>query len=332
MDRLALGYCLSRKYLFDGFNLKKIHKIENKRTVIANIFVKFLDIMLKDVVRNNIAFRLPIKSDYDYKIYVKVVETEDFKYARQRGALQGIDYLVTNFKGYNLVFDRYKSGLDAVNNKSMHIYTTRKLKQELLDNINSGMIYSERNIKTIYDYIDVLYKIDDTLTKEELILILTYGWKRYIKYYNLGIDICIIDKNFFFYNGKLSVDSLKHYLYYVSKLKKKIRYLYNKRDNSNWDGYYYFVLSDDKYKEYLSQIHVTGPKRKIFKLGKIRMYKSLEECMVDNGSKSHFFKKHYGIDLSMLFLTSGKPIKDFEYMYELEGLGWKTINRWKKKQ
>lgn len=51
------------------------------------------------------------------------------------------------------------------------------------------------------------------------------------------------------------------------------------------------------------------------------MYKSLEECMIDNGSKSHFFKKHYGIDLSMFFITSGKPIKDFEYMYELEGRG-----------
>lgn len=233
MDRFALGYCLSRKHLFDEFNLKLVHNIENKRVVIYNIFVKFIDLMLKDVIRNNVAFRLPVKSEYDYKIFVKVVETEDFKYARQRGALKGIDYLVTNFKGYDLVFDKYKSGLDVVSNRSIHLYTTRKLKQELLDNINSGMIYTEGNVKTIEDYIDALYDIDNTLTKKELLIILTYGWKRYIKYYNLGIDICIADKDFFFYNGRLSFDSLKHYKYYISKLKKKVRYLYGEKYKCN---------------------------------------------------------------------------------------------------
>ena len=51
------------------------------------------------------------------------------------------------------------------------------------------------------------------------------------------------------------------------------------------------------------------------------MYKCLEECIVDNNSRKYFFKKHYGIDLSMFFIHKRNTIRDFEYMYELESSG-----------
>ena len=54
------------------------------------------------------------------------------------------------------------------------------------------------------------------------------------------------DNEFLCYLGKLWIDSLTHFKYYIKKQIVKIRLL-NKKLKIPWEGYYYFALTDKEY-------------------------------------------------------------------------------------
>jgi hypothetical protein len=58
-----------------------------------------------------------------------------------------------------------------------------------------------------------------------------------------------------------------------------------KRTKSEWDGYYYFALTENQYKEYLSQ------NRKTYKIFKnIILYKLLEQLKIKEYNKHYIFR------------------------------------------
>ena len=71
---------------------------------------------------------------------------------------------------------------------------------------------------------------------------MNFGFKSLYLHNSYGGDVLVNRKDFWFYTGRLTNDSLLWFNYYVKKLITKIRILY-KRKGIEWDGYYYFALS-----------------------------------------------------------------------------------------
>ena len=149
----------------------------------------------------------------------------------------------------------------------------------------------------VNDYVDLVYEKFPELTKDEVKRIMNYGWKMILQYVASGNDVSIINNGFFFFIGKLRKDSLANFKYYYKKLAKRISFMF-KRTKSEWDGYYYFALSENQYIDYLKQSRRTY---KIFK--NVRLYKLLDECKVErpacpyifrlNEDKTYWMKKFY---------------------------------------
>lgn len=164
-------------------------------------------------------------------------------------------------------------------------------------------------IKYIKDYYEQLYEMFPDVPKKDIQRILNYGWKSLYLHNSYGGDTIITDNDFWSYIGTLRKDSLKHYMYYIKKLTTRLRVLY-KRLKIQWDGYYYFALTDNQYEEYLKQKNKKGRPKKVFKYGNQVLYKILDECKIQEYSRKYIFRIPYISDLGMSFykenLTSDK--------------------------
>ena len=123
--------------------------------------------------------------------------------------------------------------------------------------------------KEISDYYEKLYEKFPNVPKADIRRIVNYGWRLIYILTLSGIDIELNNSNFFFLIGPLFKNSLLHFRNYVRKLKQKVIFLYKKR-KTEWDGYYYFALSQAEYENYLAQMNKRGPKRKKFNFGRVR--------------------------------------------------------------
>ena len=144
-------------------------------------------------------------------------------------------------------------------------------------------------IKTIKDYYEQMYEMFPDVPKEDIKLILNKGWKIFYLFNSAGADVIIRDSGFWCYVGYLKKNALDFFKYYINKLAIKLRILH-KRNKIQWDGYYYFALTDSKYEEYLSQHNKRGPKRKFFKFEKILLYQILDECKIRNSNCKYIFR------------------------------------------
>ena len=139
-------------------------------------------------------------------------------------------------------------------------------------------------VTNINDYVDEVWQKFPELTKDEVKRILVYGWKQIIQYISAGNDVQIVTNKEFYFFGKIPVGGLKTFINYCYKLQKRIAYMF-KRTKSEWDGYYYFALTENQYKEYLSQ------NRKTYKIFKnIILYKLLEQLKIKEYNKHYIFR------------------------------------------
>lgn len=149
--------------------------------------------------------------------------------------------------------------------------------------------------KSIQDFYEKIYEEYPTVPKEDIKRILQYGWKSLHLHNSYGGDTLINRQGFWFYCGSLMNDSLRYFNYYKRKMVVKLRVMY-KRKNIQWDGYYYFALSENQYKEYLNQKNKKGRPKKKFKFSKIVLYKIYDECSIVESGKVAIFKTPYLID------------------------------------
>lgn len=161
-------------------------------------------------------------------------------------------------------------------------------------------------IKTVKDYYEEMYQQFPDLNKKDIQRILNYGFKSLYLHNSYGGDTLITDNSFWCYIGTLRRNSLKHFKYYISKLCVKLRILY-KRKKINWDGYYYFALTDRQYEEYLSQQKGRGRKRKHFSYGNQILYKILDECKIQCFNRKYIFRIPFVSDNGFSFY-----IQDFK--------------------
>lgn len=144
-------------------------------------------------------------------------------------------------------------------------------------------------IKYVRDYLDQVHERFPEMNKTEINRILLYGFKMFYALNNFGADIILAEKKYLkylMYTGRLYNRFDLYYKYSLIKYSIKYRIL-DRRKKKEWDGYYYFGMTDEMYRFYESQ---EDEENKIFE--NIMLYRLLDELKTHNQYK-HYFKVKY---------------------------------------
>ena len=85
-------------------------------------------------INNNINFELPTPSG---QLHLVPIQGEDFKKARQNGAFKDVDYLKSNFTGYEMKLD-----IKTKYPRSIPVHLDSKLKNKIVEQTNKGIQYA----------------------------------------------------------------------------------------------------------------------------------------------------------------------------------------------
>lgn len=295
----SLGCAFSVKDLFMNFPYKRLQinceqckaiTGDNHRDILVKrIFKESLKLIINDIIENNITFWLPLIGNRKCNIHMRRIQGNDFKNLRRGGKWKDIDIIKSMFSGYSIGF--YMLGKRTPRVKT--IYLNKELRDRITVYTNQGRSYGDsKHDKTIKDYYDQLYAIFPSVPKSDINRILIFSWKSLYLHNSYGGDTLVVDKDIWCYIGNLKKNPLKHFYYYIRKLTIKIRVLY-KRKKVEWNGYYYFALSDSQYKAYLEQVNKRGRPRKTFRFGTVYLYQILDECKINEHYKKYIFRIPY---------------------------------------
>lgn len=142
----AIGHATNTKDLFIAFDNKKLKATskdcdkaignKHKSALAQKIWKASVDLILQDIIDNSDTFQLPTASR-KAEIYIKGYDKDDFVKGRQNGKWQDIDYLASNFKGYQPVLKFQRCGYMI--EKPIYLDNTRK--KQIVDRVNSGKTY-----------------------------------------------------------------------------------------------------------------------------------------------------------------------------------------------
>ena len=144
----AIGHAFTGNDLFENFPVDKLKMTKqqclevysdgNKRDLAEQIFIKSVQMVVNDIIDNNIHFKLPGIGKTQAYIYMKRIEGKDFKKAFKNGKWNDVDFITSNFSGYQLNLEM-QSGKRLPRQKM--IYLSNKDKQRIVDNTNKGKQY-----------------------------------------------------------------------------------------------------------------------------------------------------------------------------------------------
>lgn len=139
-------YCFTASELYETTNPSKWNVTEtlaqknnykNRYVLCGYVLVYFFYLVFMDIINNNITFEFPMSGGYGASIYVKCFQDEDFKRLYAGGKFIGIDFLASEFKGYQLYYQwraYNKTG-------EKPIYISNNLKKLFYSKINNGKQY-----------------------------------------------------------------------------------------------------------------------------------------------------------------------------------------------
>ena len=299
MKKYALGCAFSLKNILDNFPYKRL-KItcrqckaivgDNHRDkLVRKVFRENVKLIINDIINNNVTFWLPLTGSKKCNIHMRRVQGKEFQNLRKSGKWRDVDILKSMFSGYELSF--FMLGNRTPRIKS--IYLNKEFRNRITQNTNNGTQYGDgKNDTTIKDYCDQIYQLFPDVPKSDIDKILSFTWKSLYLHNSYGGDTLISGKDFWCYIGNLKKNPLDHFFYYIRKLTIKLRVLY-KRKKIEWDGYYYFALSDSQYQRYVEQKKQRGRPRKYFKFGTVFIYQILDECKINEYYKKYIFRVPY---------------------------------------
>ena len=141
------SYCFTAYDIFSTFNKKQLkikrdliqkkYGCNKKQSFCAKVFSYCFYLILLDIIENNATFVLPLFNNKQAMIHVRPIRGEEFKIARQRGAFADIDFLSSNFTGYQLTFTWESSS----GQKQKPIYINKRFKDIFYKHINEGKQY-----------------------------------------------------------------------------------------------------------------------------------------------------------------------------------------------
>lgn len=147
-QNFAMGHTFSAKDLFYNFPIDKlkmdyntvrsIYSDGDKRSLSASIFAKGMQLIIEDIIENNVHFLLPTLGSTESYLYMKKTSGSDFKKAVRNGKWRDIDFLTSNFTGYQLAMS-VKSPKRPEKEKSIHL--GYKHKDRITELTNEGKRY-----------------------------------------------------------------------------------------------------------------------------------------------------------------------------------------------
>ena len=331
IQRYALGCAFNINDLFFNFPYKKL-KLNcrdcleitgdaHRSLLVKKIFRTSMKIVIQDIVERNVTFWLPLTGDKKCNMHMKRVSGKDFQKLRQAGKWDDIDIVNSNFSGYEIGF--YMLGKRTPRVKT--VYVNKQTREAISRYTNIGKQYGDGNIDTkISDYYPQIYKQFPKVPQEDIKRILTFAWKSVYLHNSYGGDLLISGDSMWYYIGNLRKSSLQHFHYYIRKLTVKLRVLY-KRKKIDWDGYYYFALSDSQYSNYISQKNKKGRPRKNFNFGSVYLYQILDECKINEHYKRYIFRVPLIARVKQKFFIKELISKDAELIITREPLKFKDI-------
>ena len=144
----AMGHAFTGKDLFMNFPVDKlkmskeqcveIYSDGNKRDLAEQIFIRSVQMVVDDIIDNNVHFKLPGLGRTQAYMYMKRTEGKKFKKAFKNGKWNDVDFITSNFSGYQLNLEM-QSEKRLPREKT--IYLSAKDKQRIIDNTNNGKQY-----------------------------------------------------------------------------------------------------------------------------------------------------------------------------------------------
>ena len=104
------------------------------KALYGQIFRYFFYLVIKDIIENAITFKFPPSGGTRAYLEMVPIHGKDFERARQNGAFVDVDFLVSNFTGYQLylrIMTRYGKWLKQ-------IYVSSKFKNRITELTNQG--------------------------------------------------------------------------------------------------------------------------------------------------------------------------------------------------
>lgn len=140
------GYCFTSIDLLENLNKKELgistklykeYKADTLSEFCAQILTYCFYLIILDIIEKNVTFVFPLNGGREANLSVKCFDGEQFRQMYVAGKFQGIDFLCSNFKGYQIYFYyNYKGGV-----REKPIYINSALKKKFYENINNGMVY-----------------------------------------------------------------------------------------------------------------------------------------------------------------------------------------------
>lgn len=146
--KLALGHTFNAKELFQNFPISKLKMTKeqcikeysdgNKRDLASSIFVRSVEMVIDDIIENNIQFKLPGLGQTQSYLQMKRTEGSDFKQAFKNGKWRDIDFIKSNFNGYqiSLIMQSLKRTM-----REKLIYLSKSKSQKITEYTNKGKQY-----------------------------------------------------------------------------------------------------------------------------------------------------------------------------------------------
>ena len=147
-QKFAMGHTFSARDLFHNFpidklkmdydTVKRVYPDGDKRSLSASIFTKGMQLIVEDIIENNVHFLLPTLGTTESYMYMKKTSGNDFKRAFTRGKWRDVDFLTSNFTGYQLAMSVKSKKRPE---KEKLIYLGYKHKDRITELTNEGKRY-----------------------------------------------------------------------------------------------------------------------------------------------------------------------------------------------
>lgn len=143
-----MGHAFSLHDLFMDFPVEKLkmtteqcrntYSDGSKRDLAASIFARSVQMVVDDIIDNNTHFKFPGVGSSQAYMYMKRTTGKNFKKAFKNGKWNDIDFITSNFSGYQLTLQIEKQNKMS---REKPIYLASKDKQRIVDNTNNGKQY-----------------------------------------------------------------------------------------------------------------------------------------------------------------------------------------------
>lgn len=144
MEQFALGHACSVRDLFVNFPSNKVkltkgkESVIHKKRIIVSVFITCIKLIVQDIIDNNTQFKLPPVGCGSSYIQMKRFEGNEFKRLFKAGKWRDVDFLTSNFTGYQLA---YYMNSQKRSDREKPIYISTMYRDQITEKTNQGVTY-----------------------------------------------------------------------------------------------------------------------------------------------------------------------------------------------